>query len=248
MTAQAIDRPGLPAERVFYLSMIAAIWAAVGVGFARSIFLRPLFADFGANHTPHEPYFYIHGALFFAWLALLATQGGLIAANRVSAHRSLGIAGFVMIPLMIAVGGYGALIAARRPTGFVDISAPPLQFLVVPYANLLVFGTLAGLALALRRDPQTHKRLMLLGTVALAEAGIARFPVAFIANSPAAGFWLTCLYVVPIALWDLATRRRLHPATVWGGLMMVLQGPVRDAIATTAPWLAFAKWATGLLG
>jgi hypothetical protein len=248
MTAQAIDRPALPAERVFYLSMIGAIWAVTFVGFGRSIFLRPFFPAFAAGHTPHEPYFYVHGALFFAWLALLATQGGLISARRVSTHRTLGIAGFVMVPLMVLVAGFGALIAAHRPTGFVDVPVPPLQFLTTPWANLVVFGTLCGLGLALRRDPQTHKRLMLLGTIAIAEGSVSRIPIDAISSSPQAVFWLTAAFVIPMVAWDFASRRRIHPATLWGGLMMALQGPVRDFVATTGPWLAFATWATGLLG
>jgi hypothetical protein len=245
MVSQALERPRLPAERVFFLSMIAAIGAAVLVGFSRSVFLRPLFP--GA-HAPPEPYFYVHGVVFFAWVALLATQAGLIATNNTATHRRLGVAGFVMVPLMTVIAGFGALLAARRPGGFIDIAAPPLEFLAIPYANLLVFALMAGLALARRRDPQTHKRLMLIGMIALTEAAVARWPIAAIAASPAVGFWTTCAFLIPLAGWDFATRKALHPATLFGGMAMIAQGPVRDLVAKADAWLAFAKWATGLLG
>jgi len=77
---------------------------------------------------------------------------------------------------------------------------------------------------------QSHKRLMLLGTVGLTEAGVARRPI------PA-----------PLVAWDFASRRRLHPATPWGGLAVIAQGPVRDWLAKTDAWMAFASWATGML-
>jgi len=46
-------------------------------------------------------------------------------------------------------------------------------------------------------------------------------------------------------VYDLGTRRRVHPATVWGGLVLVASQPLRLMISETAAWSAFAAWATG---
>ena len=100
MVAEATVRPGLPAERVFYLSMVGALWAGVVLGFSRSFILRPLFPN---AHGAPEPYFYAHGFLFLGWLALLATQAGLVSAGNLRLHRRLGVAGVVMVPLMTVV-------------------------------------------------------------------------------------------------------------------------------------------------
>ena len=43
---------------------------------------------------------------------------------------------------------------------------------------MALFATLVGLAVARRRDTQSHKRLMLLASVNLLAAGIARWPFA----------------------------------------------------------------------
>jgi hypothetical protein len=43
------------------------------------------------------------------------------------------------------------------------------------------------------------------------------------------------------------TLRRLHPATLWGGLLVVGSGPLRLAIALTDAWLAFANWTVALV-
>jgi uncharacterized membrane protein YozB (DUF420 family) len=232
-------------ERRFYQAMILAILACIGLGFSRSFFLRPLFPGV---HAPTEVWFYVHGVIFTLWLALLFTQASLIGNNNVALHQRLGVAAFGLVPLMIFMGLVGALIAARRPGGFIDIPAPPLEFLIVPVADMLWFGALAGLALSYRREPQVHKRLILLASIALTEAGIARWPFEPYVSSPPFAFWTKILLLLPLIGWDLYSRKRLHPVTLWGGLFLISEGPVREFISHTTLWLAFAKWSTGLLG
>jgi uncharacterized membrane protein YozB (DUF420 family) len=136
VTATSLARAGLPAERRFYLGMIVAIWAVVLVGFARSFFLRPFFPKVVA---PTEPIFYIHGALFLTWFALLVVQTSLMSTGDTAAHRRLGLVGFVLAPLMLVMGLYAATLAARRPTGFVGVVDPPLHFYGVLVVWMLAF-------------------------------------------------------------------------------------------------------------
>jgi uncharacterized membrane protein YozB (DUF420 family) len=232
-------------ERRFYQLMILALIACVVLGFSRSFFLRPLFPGV---HAPAETFFYLHGAVFTGWLALLCTQVSLIGVRNVALHRRLGVAGFVMVPLMVVLGTIGGLIAARRPGGFIDIPVPPLEFLIVPLSGMVLFAGLAGSGLLLRRNPQAHKRLMLLGTIAIAEAGIARWPFEPYVSIPPIAFWTTAAFILPMIGWDLYSQHRIHPATLIGGTLLVISGPLRELASHTAPWLAFAKWATGLLG
>ena len=124
----------------------------------------------------------------------------------------------------------------------------PLDPLAVPLADMLLFGSLVGLAIARRRDLQSHKRLMLLASINLVTAGIARWPLAIMGGGPPVFFALTDLFVLALAGWDLATRRRLHPATLWGGLAILVSQPLRLVLSGTAAWLAFARWAVSLLG
>jgi len=65
---------------------------------------------------------------------------------------------------------------------------------------------------------------------------------------PLAFFGLTDLFIVALAIWDFRTRGRLHPVTLWGGLLIIVSQPLRLVVSGTAGWLAFARWATGLLG
>ena len=53
---------------------------------------------------------------------------------------------------------------------------------------------------------------------------------------------------MPLAIWDVVTLKRLHPATLIGGTILIAEGLLRGPLGATPQWLAFAKWATGLLG
>jgi hypothetical protein len=245
MAAQTIPRARLSGEHRFYTGMMLAILVTVFVGFARSFFLRPLFP---AWPSPPEKIFYVHGALFTAWIVLLVAQALLVAAGRTSVHRRIGLWGAVLAVFMVVFGVLGALIAARRPTGFVGIPVPGLQFLVVPLFDMVLFASLVGLAIAKRGDPQAHKRWMLLASLNLITAAIARWPGVITVGAPPLFWGLTDLFLIPLVVWDVASRGRVHPATKWGGLLIVASQPLRLVVSGTAAWLAFARWATGLLG
>jgi len=140
------------------------------------------------------------------------------------------------------------VLAARRPGGFIGIPLPPLQFLVVPVFDMVTFAALIGTGLGLRRNPQAHKRLMLIGSIAILIPAVARWPGVIQAGGPLAVFGITDLFLAPLVAWDLTTRRRLHPATLWGGLGLVLSELLRLVLSQTHGWLTFARWLTGLAG
>lgn len=243
MAATMVSPGRVSAERRFFTGIALAILATVIVGFARSFFLRPLFPEWP---SPPETIFYVHGVVFTVWIVLLVAQASLVAGGRTELHRKIGPFSAVLAVAMVALGTLGALTAARRPTGFVQVPVPPLQFLAIPIFDMILFATFVSLAIAQRRNPQTHKRWMLLASVNLVTAAIARWPGVF-AHGPLAFFGLTDLFIIALAIWDFRSRGRLHPVTLWGGLLIIVSQPLRLVVASTQEWLAFARWATGLL-
>jgi hypothetical protein len=226
-------------ERLFYTGMAIAIVLTVFAGFAQTYYLRPFFG------TPAlTPLLHLHGIVFTSWLALFLTQTVLVAANRTSIHRRLGVAGAVLAVLMILIGCATAIIRAKIvqvPPG----TPSPLVFLTIPLGDMLVFACLVGAGFYFRRRVDVHKRLMLLATISILPAATARLPFAFIQQvGPLAFFGLADLFIVACLLYDLITRRRLHRATVWGGLLIVVSQPLRLIIGNTQAWIAFASWLT----
>jgi len=186
---------------------------------------------------------HIHGVVFSAWILLFAAQTTLVSAHRTDLHRRLGVAGAVLAGLLLVMGTATAILRVRGGSAPIP-GVSGLAFLAIPMFDMVVFAILAGSGLALRRRLETHKRLMTLATIGLLSAPLARIPWVFRAGPP--GFFgLTDLFIVAMLVYDLATRRRVHPATVWGGLVLVSSQPLRLMISGTAAWTAFAAWATG---
>lgn len=225
--------------RLFYTGMAVVAAAIVFAGFARTYYLRDLF-----RRPPLVPLVHLHGILFTSWLVLLLSQVTLVAAKRTDLHRRLGAVGAVLAVLMIGVGTITAIHAAKR--GFVVPGGPPpLVFLVIPMFDILVFSILVAAAFYYRRQSETHKRLMLLATIAILPPAIARLPFAFIlATGPLAFFGLADLVLVACIFYDIVAHRRLHPAYLWGGLVLIASQPLRLALGGTGTWLAFAHWLT----
>lgn len=228
-------------ERIFYLTMSFAIVITVFAGFAPTYYLRPAFTS-----TPLMPLLHFHGLVFSSWIVLLVIQTTLVARKRTDIHRRLGIAGFILASLMIIVGVTTALIRAKQGAAPVA-GINPLAFLVVPLGDMFVFAVLIAAGFYFRRVPGTHKRLMLLATIGILAAAVARLPFSIMQAGPPAFFGITDLFILPIVAYDLITLKRLHRATLFGGLFIVASQPLRLLLAGTSAWLAFTGWLVSLV-
>lgn len=223
-----------PNDRLFYTGMSLASIATVFIGFAPTYYLKGYF-----QAASLSPLVHVHGLVFTAWILLFLAQTALVAGHRIDVHRRLGVAGAGLAVSLVAVGLTTAVASARR--GFAAGNAGVLTFLAIPFGDMLVFLVLATAGIRYRHRPETHKRLILLATVSILDAALARWPLALMRVGPVAFFAATDLFVVAGLLYDLVSRRRLHPAYVWGGLFIVGSQALRLGIARTAAWLAFAR-------
>ncbi len=230
-------------DKYFFPGMALLMLATVFLGFARSYFLAGVFKAPLPNLLIH-----LHGAAFSSWILLLITQTSLVAANRVDVHRKLGLVGFGLASLMVILGTLAATDSLRRayatgPAAGMD----PKTFYIIPLTDMLTFGTLVFFALRARFHPPAHKRLMLIATIVLMDAAVARWPIAFIRHNP---FWVTVLFVygflVLLLAYDLWTTRKVHRATIWATVFLIFVQQVRVPIGGTSGWHAFATWAQNL--
>jgi len=221
-------------QRVFFSGMAMAFAVTVFVGFAPTYYLRTL------SDRPALPWLvHLHGVLFSAWILLLLVQTSLVAMKRTDLHRRLGVTGGALAVLMLIVGYFVAIAAARRTAQIPG----QLAFLIVPIGGLIVFPILVGAAFWLRHRIDFHKRLMLLATIELMNAAVDRLPGVFAANL--APFYPgTDLFLVALVIYDGVTLRRLHPSTLWGGLFLVAMQLLRVSLMDSSAWLAAATWLT----
>lgn len=178
---------------------------------------------------------HLHGLVFSAWISLFMVQVSFVAAGRRDLHRATGMTGLLLVLVMIPLGIATALAQVARRSG--PAMLDPHVWLAMPLASVLGFALLFLLALALRRRPAAHKRLMVLGMAAMLSAAFGR--IVFI--PPFLGLLvIPNLYTLALAAWDVASLRRLHPATLWGGLFVFATtvGPI--FVWRSPAWLAFA--------
>ena len=225
-------------DRWFFTGMALAVAVTVFLGFARTYYLRDFFGG-----PPLSTLVHAHGAVATCWILLFATQTSLVAARRTDLHQRLGIAGAVLAVIVLVIGYFTAIEGARRgvtPPG----GPPPLAFLAVPIGTLVAFAILVGAGLYNRPRSETHKRLMLLATIAILTPALARIGRLVGSEGPPIAIGGTCGFVVACMLYDRMLHRRVHPAFLWGGIFLMLSLPVRFAIGRTDAWHSVAVWLT----
>ena len=233
-SAAVPKRPG----RKFYTWVAIGVLLIVFAGFAKTYYLKQFF---GTPELP--PLVHLHGFIMTAWFLLFLVQVRLVDMRKVQVHRRLGVVGFMLAALIVVVGMAVAIAAARR--GAAPPGVSPLPFMVVPVFDMIVFSTFVGLGITFRRKVEKHRRFMVLATVGILAAAMARIPIDVIANGgPLAYFGLTDLCVLTVLIYDTVKHRRVHPVYA-GGLAFIIASQVfRLAISGTDAWMAVARWMT----
>jgi hypothetical protein len=251
MTATVLSTfsPRAASDRNFFLLVLAAIWGGIFAGF-----IPDSLDHFTGQHVAYAWIVHVHAVSYLAWLALLTTQMSLIRSDRVALHRRLGVLGLVMIPWMAIVGPWAFLVMGHLELGTPDGDAP---FLILPVLSVVSFAIIATAGLALRANAAVHKRLMLIGTIVLSDAGFSRwigpFLGPFMAKMFGPGFITfhaphfvgAALLMGSILVYDGVTRRRLNPVVL---AAVVLAVGIQVATTVIYGLPAWKPVATHLLG
>ena len=205
-----------PWDRRFLLANVVLVSVSMVAGFG------PEIRHHLQTHAPsYPPIVHVHAVAFSIWLLLLATQILLIGARRLDVHRRLGVAGAGLAAVMVVLG-----VGVSFAVGRIDLAGPNSDpaFLFIRLADMVSFGLLAAAAILARRQPATHKRLILLATLQISDAGFGRWLEPWTSAWFNAGFWPTMgaiylgndVLVLCLGLYDLVTRKRLHPVYLPG--------------------------------
>jgi len=233
--------PGRRYDHLFFSTMSILILVSVFYGFARSYFLVGVF-----RAPLPAPIIHFHGAVFSCWVLLLIVQTSLVSAHRVDIHRKLGLAGFTLACLMVFLGVLAATNALARNFSPLGSGMDAKTSYTVPMGDMLIFSVLIYFAFRARFNPPAHKRLILIATIALLDAAIGRWPIAFIQQSHIVSDLCCYSFLLLIALYDLWSTRKVHRATIWASLFLIVLQQVRVPIGNTALWQSFASWAQSL--
>jgi hypothetical protein len=217
-----------PAKKLhaYFIVFTAVFGLLVLAGFARSFFIPVVQGTFSRPLIVH-----VHGAIFFGWTGLLLVQALLASIGRLRWHRKVGsAAAWLVIPMLIL----GAIVSGRDAIN--DFNAGEgeerLSFFYGELADLVMFGLLAGAALVLRNKPDFHKRWIIMGSLGLLGAALGR-----IEEIDGWGFYIFLGMIGSVVLYDLASRRAVHIATVIGAAVLLVLNMTQGVIGDSAIWL-----------
>jgi len=219
-----------------YLPVAVLVTVMAFVGF------WPTYFGLLLKGTVHESLLiHVHGALHVGWLVLFAAQVVLAATGRVAQHVKIGnwVVGYALVviavALMVAFETAGADVVAgevargqRRLFGFLR--------------EVVFFAAFIAAGWAYRREPQIHKRLMVVATTIVLVPAVGR--MTFVGTPPSLAGWMLVwpLPVYVAMLHDYVTKRLIHPAYVIGWLAMLAERlvlPLRESEAWMALSAAF---------
>lgn len=227
-------------DRMFYSGMALAMALTVFIGFAPTYYLRFFFGRATVTGaTSLSPLAHLHGALFTTWVLLFIVQTCLVATHRVRLHKRLGVATALLAASMIIIGAVTAIKSAAR--GAAPPGVDPLAFLAIPLGDMVMFTIFVAAALYWRRNKEAHKRLMLLAYISIIAAAVARLP-GVLPLGPLGFYGIAFIFLVAGIIYDFFSRRRIHPAYVWGAALLVISVPVRLMVSGTETWRGIAEF------
>ena len=245
--------------RLFYAGFGFFVILLSFAGFAPSLI------DQSRRFGPPTTLLMVHGATALAWLLLFATQALLIARRRVSLHRRLGWAGPIVVALVLLFGYYQLVDGAFRVSDLsgdfyrlmIEPGSPPFteaDFIAGfwgPLGQLVNFSLLAAAGIVFRRRPELHKRLMIFSLMPMAGMPVAHLSGALVGRIPLSRQALLIGWVVIVvamhfilAVHDKLTRGRIHRASIWIPLLLIVWFVVLNAVVapsalayTVGSWL-----------
>lgn len=188
-------------DKYFYFAMALLFPVIVVSGFSRTVndnLLHPA--------IPRPLILWFHGAAFSSWVVFFMFQSVLVRTRNVRWHRFFGWFGAALGAAMVPLGIATAIVMARFDAYQLhQTGAEP--FLIIPFYDMAAFGTLLALAIAWRKKPELHRRLIFIATCGLLDAAFARSDFIF---NHSLFFFCFDLVIGLGVVRDLIVNRRIH--------------------------------------
>jgi hypothetical protein len=176
---------------------------------------------------------HLHGVAMFLWLAMLIGQAWLARARVFGAHRLVGKASYVLVPVIVA--STLLLDSYRMRSG---INAEFLYFFWVQLTLLVQFLVAYALAIHNRATPPIHMRFMACTALALVDPIVARLLYNHLGIEPPLMQLMTYgavdVILLALILHDRAQRR---DARVYAGMLaFFVATQVPTFVVTQSAW------------
>jgi hypothetical protein len=245
---------GAATGRRFYVGMAAIYLALAVAGFAPTFWV-PMVK--GTLHVP--PITYVHALFFYSWVVLFLVQTSLAASGNLRFHREVGVFA-VAVATGMCFAATGLLINSLKRFEAAGMGAAERPIALVSVAGITVFSTLFSIAMLNIKRPEVHKRVMLVSTSSLLQAGVGRLIAFFLVGEvrtahltqppPVAVTLLAAvptdlLLIIPM-IYDRRTRGRVHPAYWLAGAYILAVQVAIIPLSHTNAWSRVTDWLIAL--
>jgi hypothetical protein len=228
---------------IFYLGFALAGLGVIALGFGVTYVVPMVRRTFSAPWFVH-----LHGASALGWILLLIVQASLVRRRRTPLHRRLGQLALPLALLLWASGIATAVWAAERDLP--ELGTAATSSLAGSVSGLSLFLLLAVAAVATRRRPDWHKRLVMLATIQVLWPAWFRLRHLLPAvPNPDIWFALVLAYLpIPVAaLRDHWRYGRVHPVWLFVGPALIVEQSLEFALFDQGPMRRFGRWVYALL-
>lgn len=227
--------PAWPArdDRRVALVWLALFWTFVGIGFGFDLH------NYFKEQPPVPTIVHVHAIATLLWLLLATVLVLLVETNNVRVHRRIGwfAAGYAALVVVIAPWSELSWQALNLKTP----GALPPQFLSIAFSGVLCMVVLLPWGILLRRNSAAHRRLLILATICISDAGFSRMVGLFL--PPPTSFLGTYLFyeggnlllIVLMFLWDWK-RDRLMRQFLWGASVVIAVGLTATTLYFNPAW------------
>jgi hypothetical protein len=230
-------------DRRAALAWLGLFWIYVGVGFGFDL-------SHYFNEHPAVPFIvHVHAIATTLWLLTATALVLLVETGNVGMHRRLGwfaagYAGLVMLIAPISELSWQAL-NLHTPDGL------PPEFLSIAFSGVLCMAILLPWGVLLRRNSAAHRRVLILATIAISDAGFSRMMGLFLpAPTSFLGVYLfyeggNASLILLMLLWDWKRGRVMRQFLIAAGVV-VATGLTATALYFNDTWRGITRaWLEG---
>ena len=215
-------------NKYFYFSMSLLIAGIVVWGFSHTV-NENLFHP----AMPRPLILWLHATAFSSWVVFYIFQSTLVRTHNVKWHRFFGWFGVGLGTAMVFLGIVTSIVMGRFDT--YQLKEPGADaFLIVPFYDMVAFAVFVTLAIAWRKKPELHRRLLFIATCGLLDAAFGRVDYIFYH-----GLFFPCLDGVILlgVLRDLYINRRVHKVYLTALPVLALV-----QVFVTFTWMSSSAW------
>ncbi len=236
-------------DRRAALVWLGLFWIFVGVGFGFDLH------NYFHEQPPVPKIVHVHAVATTLWLLTATALVLMVETGNVKLHRRLGwwAAGYAGLVIVIAPLSELSWQALNLHTP----GALPPQFLAIAFSGVVCMAVLLPYGLLLRRNSAAHRRVLILATICISDAGFARMVSLFLpAPTTFFGTYLfyeggNLLLILLMFLWDWK-RDRVMKQFVMAALVIVAVGLTATSLYFNSAWQTITRawleyWAQHML-